>query len=110
MADSSIIEINAANFEREVLQSETPVLVDFFAEWCQPCKMLAPTLNALASEYAGRARIGKIDAEANRDLSIQFDIQKLPTLILFKGGKEAHRFFGLQPKKNFAAELDKASA
>src|ERR1700689_1622443 len=100
--------ITDASFESEVLKSDKPVLVDFWAEWCMPCKMLAPTIDELAREFDGKVKIGKIDTDANQQVPLKFSITAIPTVILFKGGQVVRKFVGVQPKKEFAAELQKA--
>ncbi len=109
MASDAVTEFTDANFEAEVLQSDTPVLVDFWAEWCMPCRMLAPTVEELAQEYDGRVKVGKLDTDANREVSLKYGIQSIPTVILFKGGEEAGRITGLVPKPELAAKLDELS-
>ncbi len=100
------LEINQANFDQEVLQSDQPVLVDFWAEWCMPCKMLAPTIDELAADFEGRAKVGKIDTDSNRDLATQYQIMAIPTLILFKGGEAVMQFRG--PTSSDKADIAKA--
>ena len=95
---SAPITITAANFESEVLQSATPVLVDFFATWCGPCKMLAPTLDQVAAEVAGRAKVVKVDIDASPDLAQRFGVMSVPTLAVFKDGKLVNQVVGVQPK------------
>ncbi|MFQ3580346.1 MAG: thioredoxin [Chloracidobacterium sp.] len=103
----NVIEITDGNFEREVLQSERPVLVDFWAAWCAPCRMLAPTVEALANDYAGRARVGKLNVDENNQTSARFGIRGIPTLIVFKNGEEQERLTGAHPKDVIARMLDK---
>jgi thioredoxin 1 len=103
----SVIEITDGNFEQEVLSSEHPVLVDFWAAWCAPCRMLAPTVEALADEYTGKARIGKLNVDENNQTSAKFGIKGIPTLILFKGGVEQERLTGAHPKDTIARMLEK---
>ncbi len=107
MASDAVLEITDANFETEVANSDQPVLVDFWAEWCQPCKMLGPTIDALAEEYQGKVKVGKVDTDSNRDTAIKFQIQAIPTVILFKDGQAIKTWQGVQPKQAFATELDK---
>ncbi len=109
MASDNVIEFTDANFQQEVLQSEVPVLVDFWAEWCMPCRMLAPTIDEIASEFEGKAKIGKLDTDANREIAIKYDISAIPTVMLFKDGELEQRFVGLTPKDDLAAALNAAS-
>jgi thioredoxin 1 len=106
MASANVKEFNDANFDAEVLKSEQPVLVDFWAEWCQPCRMLAPTIEKLAGEYAGKVKVGKVDTDSNRDISLKYQISAIPTVILFKKGQVAQKFVGLRSEKDFKAALD----
>jgi thioredoxin 1 len=98
MAGAHTLTFTDDNFEEDVLQSEQPVLVDFWAEWCGPCKALSPTIDELAEEYAGKIRIGKLDTDANRDASVRFQVSAIPTLILFRRGEVVERLLGLQSK------------
>jgi thioredoxin len=109
MASDAVLEITDANFDAEVATSDQPVLVDFWAEWCQPCKMLGPTIDALAAEYQGKVKVGKVDTDSNRDIAIKFQIQAIPTVILFQGGQAIKTWQGVQPKQVFTEELDKVS-
>jgi thioredoxin 1 len=104
----SLLEINTDNFKNEVINSDIPVLVDFWAEWCMPCKMLAPTIDELADEYAGRAKVGKVDTDENRDIAIKFGISAIPTLMVFANGEMQKRMTGMQAKKDLKAALDSA--
>ena len=106
MAGPNTREFTEDNFEEEVLQASEPVLVDFWAEWCMPCKALGPTIDELATEYAGRVKVGKVDTDANQSLSSQFQISAIPTVILFKGGEIREKFVGLRSKRDLAASLD----
>ncbi len=106
MASENVVEFTDQNFEQEVLQSSEPVLVDFWAEWCMPCRMLAPTIDKLAKDYAGRVKVGKVDTDSNRDVSIKYSINAIPTVILFKDGQVAQKFVGLRQEKDFKAALD----
>jgi thioredoxin 1 len=98
-------EVTEANFQDEVLGSETPVLIDFWAEWCGPCKMIAPIVAELADEYEGSLRVGKLDADAHPAILQQYGIMAIPTLILFKGGEPVERLQGFQPKAQIAGKL-----
>jgi thioredoxin 1 len=101
-----VADLTDANFEQEVLKSPIPVLVDFWAEWCMPCKMIAPTVAELAGEYAGKIKIGKVDTDSNRQISMKFNISAIPTLIFFKDGQMVKKFVGLQQKKDLKAAID----
>lgn len=94
------------NFEEEVLKSELPVLVDFFAEWCGPCKMLGPIVEELAGEYDGKVKIGKLDVDANPTVAGKYGVQSIPTLIFFKGGEEGEKLMGFQSKEALKEKLD----
>ncbi len=108
MSNENVIEFTDDNFKIEAVESDVPVLVDFWAEWCQPCKMIAPTIEQLAQDYAGRVKVGKVDTDSNREVSIEYGISSIPTVILFKGGQVIHKFVGVTAKDDFVAELDKA--
>lgn len=109
MASEHVAEFTDDNFEAEVLKSSEPVLVDFWAEWCQPCRILAPTIDELAGEFAGRVKVGKVDTDKNRDVSFKYGISAIPTVILFKGGEVVDKFVGLTKKDDLAAALEKAA-
>ena len=109
MASESVLELTDDNFETEVLKSEQPVLVDFWAEWCMPCRMLAPMIDELANQYEGRVKVGKVDTDGNRDVSIKFGISAIPTIILFDKGEVVKKFVGVADKQQFEAELDRVS-
>ena len=100
------LELTDENFEQEVVQSDVPVLVDFWAEWCMPCKMLAPTIDELADDYDGRIKVGKMDTDKARNTAMKFNIRAIPTVILFKDGQVAKKFVGLQQKPAFAEAID----
>lgn len=106
MASQTVIELTDSNFEKEVIKSDVPVLVDFWAEWCQPCRMLAPTIDQLADEYEGRVKVGKVDTDSNRDVSVKYGISAIPTVILFKGGEVQKKFVGLTPKDQFKNAIE----
>ena len=108
MAGNNVIQITDANFEQEVVKSATPVLVDFWAEWCQPCRRLAPTIEKLAADYAGKVKVGKLDTDANHATASKFGISAIPTVILFKGGQVAQKLVGLRGEKDFRDALDAA--
>ncbi|MFW5682266.1 MAG: thioredoxin [Phycisphaeraceae bacterium] len=109
IASDKTVEITDSNFEDEVLKSDKPVLGDFWAEWCMPCRALAPTIDELADEYEGKVKVGKLDTDANRDVSVKYGISAIPTIILFKNGEVEKKFVGMTPKQEFAAVLDEAA-
>jgi thioredoxin 1 len=101
------LEINEVNFEREVLQSNQPVLVDFWAEWCGPCKMLAPILDEIATEQASRAKVAKVNVDTNPVLAARYGIQSLPTLLYFAGGEVRDQTIGVTGKQAIISKLEK---
>ncbi len=102
-----VIEVSDSNFEQDVLGAQQPVLVDFWAEWCAPCRMLAPTVDAVAEKYAGSARVVKVNVDHNPTVSQKYGIKGIPTLILFKGGKEEERIVGATSKDAISRLIDK---
>jgi thioredoxin 1 len=106
MASENVVEFTDENFESEVLKSSQPVLVDFWAEWCMPCRMLAPTIEKIAKDYAGKVKVGKLDTDANRDVAAKYSISAIPTVILFREGQVAQKFVGLRKEQEFKAALD----
>jgi thioredoxin 1 len=100
------LTITDANFGAEVLESEVPVLVDFWASWCAPCKAIAPIVEDLSSEYEGRVKVGKVDVDANPATPGMFGVMSIPTLMLFRGGKAEERIVGYKPKAALKARLD----
>ncbi|MCD6307032.1 MAG: thioredoxin [Deltaproteobacteria bacterium] len=105
MAD--LLHVSDANFEKEIVQSDIPAMVDFWAEWCGPCKMVGPSVEALAKEYAGKIKIAKMDVDENRETPAKFGIRSIPTLILFKEGKVAQTIVGALPKSDIEEALKK---
>lgn len=105
---SKTIEVNIDNFKEEVIESQIPVLVDFWAPWCRPCLMMAPTLEELSEEMEGKLKIAKLNTEipANQELAIKYQIQSIPNMKLFKNGEIAKDFIGLRPKDVFKSELE----
>jgi thioredoxin 1 len=101
------IDINEANFESEVLQSSQPVLVDFWAEWCGPCKMIAPLLDEIATEQAGHVKVAKVNVDANPVLAARYGIQSIPTLLYFSGGEVRDKTIGATSKRIIAGKLEK---
>lgn len=99
------LKISSENFEKEVLNSNQPVLVDFYADWCGPCKMMAPTIEKLAEELQGKAKVGKINVDENQDLAMKYNIMSIPTIIIFKDGKESKRLVGVRDKNELLNEL-----
>ncbi len=100
------IEITDANFEELVLKSDKPVLVDFWAEWCGPCRMVGPVVEELSKEYEGRAVVGKVDVDSNSAISMQFGIRNIPTILYFKNGQVVDKQVGVVPKAALASKLD----
>ena len=109
MASENVKEFTDQNFEAEVLKNSQPVLVDFWAEWCMPCRMLTPTIEKLARDYAGKVTVGKLDTDANRDVAVKYSINAIPTVILFKDGQVAQKFVGLRQERDFKEALDAAA-
>ncbi len=105
---SNLIAFSDATFDADVLQSEAPVLVDFWAEWCGPCKMIAPMVEKLAVEYEGKAKFGQVDVDACPNTAATFGIRAIPTLLLFKGGKQVESIVGVVPIDRIKKDLDKA--
>ncbi len=101
------IELTDATFETEVLKSDKPVLVDFWAEWCGPCKMIAPIVEELASEYNGMLKVGKVDVDANPNAPMQFGIRSIPTLLVFKNGRVVEQVVGAVPKRALNERVQK---
>jgi thioredoxin 1 len=106
MASALVQELTDQSFETEVLKSTTPVLVDFWAPWCMPCKYLAPTIEKLAEAYAGKVKVGKIDTDEHREMAIKFGISALPTIVIFKDGKVVQKLLGVRQEKDFREVLD----
>ncbi len=102
------IEVNESDFEKVVLQSEIPVLVDFWAPWCRPCLMTAPILDELSEEYKGKMAFTKINVDENKKIAIQFNVMSIPNLIIFKNGKPATQVVGYKPKEELKRTLDGA--
>jgi len=110
MSSEHVLELTDANFQEEVLASDLPVLVDFGAEWCMPCVMIAPTIAELAAEFEGRVKIGKVDTDSSRESAMRYGISAIPTLLLFKNGELVNKFVGLQQKAQLAAALEEMLA
>ena len=105
-----ITEVTDNNFQAEVLESEQPVLVDFWAPWCGPCRVIAPTLEELAEERGEKLRVVKLNVDENQMTSAQYDVMSIPTLLLFKNGQVAHQIIGALPKNRLVQELEPALA
>lgn len=107
MATDAIVTLSDSTFEQEVLQSQTPVLVDFWATWCGPCMRIAPIVEELAAENAGKLKVCKVDVDENQQAAIDYGVQSIPTLILFKGGEVAERIVGAVPKRVLQDAINK---
>ena len=107
MASANVKELTDQNFEAEVLKADTLTLVDFWAVWCGPCKQIAPTVDALADEYKGRLKVGKMDVDHHQIVPQQYRVASIPTLLLFKGGKVVGQLVGAMPRTKLEAEINK---
>ncbi|MBA4016445.1 MAG: thioredoxin [Pirellula sp.] len=105
---ANTVEFTDSNFDAEVLKSQQPVLVDFWAPWCGPCRQIAPMIDALATEYAGSIKVGKVNVDDSPQAAGQYGVQSIPTLMIFKGGEIVDRFVGAKPKSVLQAALDAA--
>jgi thioredoxin 1 len=103
---SNEIELTDSNFETEVLNSDIPVLVDFWAPWCGPCRMVAPIVEEISHEYEGKVKVGKLNTDDNQAVASQYGIMSIPTLMIFKGGKVVERIIGAQPKGAVIGKID----
>ena len=103
---SKTFDVTEATFKQDVLDSELPVLIDFWAEWCTPCKMIEPHVVALADELAGKIRVGRLDVDANPNIMMEYGVMGIPTLILYKGGEPVERLTGYMPKDRIASKLE----
>jgi thioredoxin 1 len=108
MTNPKLIEINNENFDRLAGPSATPILIDFTAAWCPPCRAIAPHVGAIADEYAGRLRVGTCDVDANHQLAAKLDIRSMPTLIVFRDGRAVAQLVGAAPRAKIAALIDRA--
>jgi len=108
MAGASTLTITEDNYATEVEQSTVPVLLDFWAEWCAPCRAIGPSIDQLADEYKGRAKVGKIDVDKNRNLAMKFNVQSIPMVIVLKGGQVVAKTAGAKGKADFAKMIDGA--
>lgn len=110
MASENVVILTDATFDQEVLKSGIPVLVDFWAEWCGPCKMLAPVLDELSGEYSGRVKIAKMNIDEHQTAASNYGVRAIPTLLLFKNGEIAEQIVGLRSKRDLKTSLDKVTA
>jgi thioredoxin 1 len=107
MAANGIIEVTDSSFDQDVLKSEQPVLVDFWAAWCQPCRAIAPIVDELAQHYQGKVKIGKMDVDRNNATPMRYKVTGIPTLLVFKGGQVVEQLVGYRPKEAIQQALDK---
>ncbi|HEX5434598.1 MAG TPA: thioredoxin [Candidatus Angelobacter sp.] len=107
MASEAIIEVTDSNFDQDVLKSEQPVLVDFWATWCGPCKAIAPIVDELAKEYHGKVKVGKMDVDRNSSTPMRYGVRGIPTLLVFKGGQVKEQIVGYVPKETIQKAIDK---
>jgi thioredoxin 1 len=110
MTSELITHTSDASFNADVIEAGTPVLVDYWAEWCGPCKMIAPVLDELATEYQGKVKIGKVNIDEHQGLAAQFGVRAIPTLLLIKNGQVAEQMVGAKSKRDLKASLDRATA
>ncbi|HET7289653.1 MAG TPA: thioredoxin [Thermodesulfobacteriota bacterium] len=108
MAANGIIELSDTNFDAEVMKSDVPVLVDFWAPWCGPCRAIAPAVEEISSSYQGRIKVGKLNVDENQQTTMKFGIRSIPTLIVFKGGKAVEQIIGAVPKGEIERVVGKA--
>ena len=107
MAGANIVTLTDQNFDSEVLQSNIPVMVDFWAEWCGPCKMLAPTVDVVADQYAGKVKVAKLNVDDSPNSASRYNVRGIPTLLIFQGGQVKEQMVGAQPKGNIEKALNK---
>ena len=108
MASDGIIEVSDANFESEVVNSDVPVLVDFWAPWCGPCRAIAPMVEEISASYAGKIKVGKMNVDENQSTTMKFGIRSIPTLIMFKGGEAVDQIIGAVPKSEIEQVVEKS--
>ncbi len=110
MASEAIIEVSDSNFESEVVNSDVPVLVDFWAPWCGPCRAIAPMVEEISESYAGKIKVGKMNVDENQSTTMKFGIRSIPTLIMFKGGEAVDQIIGAVPKSEIEQVVEKSLA
>jgi thioredoxin 1 len=109
MANANVVELTTTNWEKEVAQSDKPVLVDFWAVWCGPCRMLAPTIDKLADQFAGKVKVGKLNTDHSPEIAVKYGINTIPQVLLFKGGENlVDKKVGVQPEAEFVKMLNRA--
>jgi thioredoxin 1 len=106
----SLLQLSDDSFKKEVLESDKPVLVDFWATWCAPCRMIAPAIEEIAKEYEGKLKVAKLDVDNNPNVASMFGIRSIPTLLIFKGGKVVEQIIGAVPKGHITSKLEKVFA
>ena len=106
MASTNIVELTSLNWQKEVVESDKPVLVDFWAPWCGPCRQLAPTIDRIADQFAGQVKVGKLNTDDNAQVATRYKISAIPTLLFFKGGKVVDQLVGVHPKPEIKKRLD----
>ena len=106
MESGALLHVTSRDFEKEVLQSEIPAVVDFYADWCGPCRMVSPVIEALSKQYSGKVKFVKLDTDANQDLAIKYQVMSIPTVMVFKRGQVIERFVGAAPASFYKQKID----